>query len=118
MNNMNGLLRKLKQLLSRHKRFTAEHASGPDTARTLSETKKTTVLNEEAIVELMQQLKQTQEGQFSCADSYALLDEYVDLIADNEQAELLMPFVKAHIEACPDCHQEFEILLEILQSDE
>lgn len=110
---MTGLISKLKNLLLRRKQAGTTSAS-----RAQGDEARTAVLNKQLVIELMKQLEQTREGQFSCADSYALLDEYADLIVDDQEAELLMPLVKAHIDACPDCHQEFEVLLDILRSAE
>ena len=73
-------------------------------------------LNEEKIVHLMQLSEQTEEGHYSCAETYDLLDEYVEMVASNEEAELLMPIVKQHLDMCPDCKGEYQILLNILQS--
>lgn len=117
---MTTLIEKLKNLLLRRKQqdiMDRQSSSTPSNheARVSGET---AVLNQEMIVDLMQQLEQTNEGHYSCADSYALLDEYVDLVADKQQAELIMPLVKAHLDACPDCYVEFEVLLDILQSDD
>ncbi len=75
-------------------------------------------ISEEVVVDLMQQLQNTKEGEYSCADSYALLDEYVELVASDEDVERLMPLVKAHLDACPDCKLEFEVLLKVLESEE
>lgn len=112
---MAGLIEKLKKLLQLQKQqVQMEKSTGAHLKRREGET---AVLTEELIVELMEQLKHTHENQYSCADSYALLDEYVDLVADDRDAELLMPLVKAHLDACPDCHQKFEILLDILKAD-
>lgn len=77
----------------------------------------TAVLTKDAVKNLMQALQHTNEHMYSCKESYELLDEYVELIATNEEAAMLMPLVKAHIDACPDCGQEFEILLEVLKAD-
>ena len=74
------------------------------------------MLSEEKIVHLMQLIEQTEEGRYSCSETYDLLDEYVEMVASNEEAELLMPIVKQHLDMCPDCRGEYQILLNILQS--
>lgn len=75
-------------------------------------------LNATIIKNLMEMLDHTHEGMYSCEDTFALLDEYVELIADNdEEATALMPYVKRHLDECPDCHEVYATLLNILQSD-
>ncbi len=75
-----------------------------------------TQLNEQNIVRLMQLVEQTEEGHYSCAEAFDLLDEYVELVASNQEAALLMPIVKRHIDHCPGCRDKYEILLNILQA--
>lgn len=116
---MTGLIDKLKKLLSKQKAKTAKSHSANLNVPNSNVTSKAEIgLTPEAVVNLMQQLEATNEGQYSCAESYALLDEYVEHVASNEEAERIMPLVKAHLDACPDCHQEFEILLDILKGDD
>jgi hypothetical protein len=74
-------------------------------------------MTSEMIVDLMHRLEETQEGSYSCADAFALLDEYVELVVDDEQAAQLMPLVKNHFDICPDCREKFEVLLHILKSE-
>jgi hypothetical protein len=74
------------------------------------------IVDENSIKDLMQRIEQTNEGEYSCAETFALLDEYVELVAGGEDVELLMPLVKKHVEHCPDCGPRFEILLDILEN--
>ncbi|MCP4358608.1 MAG: hypothetical protein GY796_11375 [Chloroflexi bacterium] len=74
-------------------------------------------LTEEKLVRLIRCLEQTHEDAYSCEEAYALLDEYVELIATDEQAAQLMPLVRNHMDICPDCHEELEVLLNILRSE-
>ena len=61
-------------------------------------------------------VEKTQEVEFSCEDVYRLLDQYTETINRGEDAQKLMPLVEHHIEICPDCREEFEALLRILQA--
>ncbi len=74
-------------------------------------------LDEASLIRLMQLVEQTEEGHYSCAETFDLLDEYVELVASNQEAALLMPIVKRHIDLCPGCRDKYEILLNILQAD-
>ena len=65
---------------------------------------------------LIQMIENTQEIEFSCDDVYQILDQYTEMVYRGENAEKLMPLVEHHIEICPDCREEFEALLRILQA--
>jgi len=65
---------------------------------------------------LIQMIEKTQEIEFSCDDVYQILDQYTELVYQGEDAQELMPLVEHHIEICPDCREEFEALLRILQA--
>jgi len=75
-------------------------------------------LNGDILKKLMSALEHTHEGMYNCDETFALLDEYVELIIDNgEEAASLMPYVKRHLELCPDCHGAYEVLHRILESE-
>jgi len=69
-----------------------------------------------AFQKLIQMVENTQEVEFSCEDVYHILDHYTELVYHGENSAGLMPLVKHHIEICPDCREEFEALLRILQA--
>ena len=73
-------------------------------------------LNQEQLVNLLHRLERTMENAYSCEEVYALLDEYVELVADDEEAKKLMPLVQNHLDMCPDCRDEYEILLHVLKT--
>lgn len=73
-------------------------------------------ITKDALIDLMHCLEKTVEGACSCEEAFALLDEYVELVANDEEAAKLMPLVKNHIDMCPDCVDKFEILLRILKT--
>ena len=77
-----------------------------------------TVLTEEVVIDLWRQVEKTREGMYTCAETFALLDEYAELVQSNQDAEKLMPLVKAHLDVCPKCRPEFEALITILESEQ
>ena len=68
------------------------------------------------VQKLIQMVENTQEVEFSCEDVYNILDQYTELVYRGEDSAELMPLVKHHIEICPDCREEFEALLRILEA--
>ena len=68
------------------------------------------------VQKLIQMVENTQEVEFSCEDVYNILDQYTELVYRREDSAELMPLVEHHIEICPDCREEFETLLRILEA--
>ena len=73
-------------------------------------------VDEDTVTTLMRLIEQTNEDEYSCEETFDLLDEYVELIAADQDVEVLMPLVKKHVDHCPDCGPRSEILLDILQN--
>lgn len=73
-------------------------------------------MDDSSVTTLMQLIEKTEEGEYSCEETFDLLDEYAELAADGQDVSALMPLVKKHVDHCPDCGPRFEILLDILQN--
>lgn len=65
---------------------------------------------------LIEMVDKTMDVEFSCEDVYNILDQYTELVYRGEDYAELMPLVEHHIEICPDCREEFEALLRILEA--
>lgn len=75
-------------------------------------------INNEFVQKLMELLTNTHDGCYSCGETYALLDEYAEKVMLNPaETAVLMPLVQQHLDRCPDCRTEYEVLLRILQSE-
>ena len=74
------------------------------------------VADDKALIDLMQLLEDTIDGKYTCEETLDLLDEYVELAADNQDVAAIMPLVKNHISDCPACTERYEALLKILQA--
>ena len=70
----------------------------------------------EQFKKLVLDVARTQEVELACASTFDLLDEYADLVAGGQDADDALPLVKHHMEMCPDCRNEYETLLEIVNS--
>jgi len=105
---MATLIDKLRQLFSlAHKVEGATAVSTP-----------TRALDEATLTKLMQQVALTEEGQYSCEETFALLDEYAEMVVSGAEAAALMPLVEAHLRACPECGSRFKALRLILETEE
>lgn len=50
----------------------------------------------------------------SCEECFELLDEYVDVeLAGEADADAAAPGMRAHLEGCPACREEYEGLREL-----
>jgi len=74
-------------------------------------------LTEGSIAKLMHMLVYTRENEFSCEETFALLDEYVELVENNPEAAVLMPLVKQHLDSCSHCQEYYDALRRILQTE-
>ena len=119
MSRMNQLLDRLRQLLLGQQANADDpsEASRPLTAPA-GEFQAPLALDEQALASLLQQIQLTKAGQYTCAETAELLDEYVDLVASHEEAASLLPLVKGHLDHCVDCTEKYEILLDIVQQEE
>ena len=118
---MTNLLEKLRQLIQQSKKESQGqqmvNSAHTNAVPEQGQETDTRTLNEALVKNLMEMLDHTHEGMYSCAETFALLDEYVELIADDEEAAALMPYVKRHLDKCPDCHDVYAALLNIIQSE-
>ena len=76
-----------------------------------------TAKQQQAVVDLMHKLEHLDENCYSCEEAYALLDEYVERVASEEEAEQIMPLVKNHIDKCSGCQDAYNMLLHILKTE-
>jgi hypothetical protein len=56
------------------------------------------------------------EPEVTCEECFELLDEYVDLETQGEDADARLPGMSAHLEGCPACHEDHESLLAFVRA--
>jgi hypothetical protein len=52
-----------------------------------------------------------------CDECFEKLDEYVELELEGAQADDRIPGMRAHLEGCPACHEEYDSLRHLVQTD-
>ena len=52
-----------------------------------------------------------------CDECFERFDEYVELELQGAQAEDRIPGMRAHLEGCPACHEDYDSLRELVQSE-
>ena len=73
------------------------------------------VLKDEVVLKFLRVLENAREEDLSCTEMYARLDEFVENEVQGEDAEKIAPLVHEHLDMCPECCEEYEALLAILE---
>lgn len=71
-------------------------------------------LPQETVLGIMRVLETMPTEEMTCDDLYARLDEYVEREVDKKDAAQIMPILREHLDVCPECCEEYEALLEVL----
>ena len=58
------------------------------------------------------------EPELLCDECFEKLDEYVDLEAEGAPADEQVPGMRAHLEGCPACREEYSSLRALVEEDE
>ena len=71
----------------------------------------------EPLVGMLTMLAATEEDEIACDQVFAALGEFAELAQRGEDVAHLMPLVAQHLHLCPDCREEYEALLAILEAE-
>jgi hypothetical protein len=69
----------------------------------------------QAVLGFLHVLESVREEEVPCDEVYTKIDEYVEREVDKKDAAKLMPLVREHLDLCPECCEEYEALLDILE---
>jgi hypothetical protein len=58
------------------------------------------------------------EPELLCDECFEKLDEYVELELRGAPADERIPGMRAHLDGCPACHEDYDSLRELVQSDD
>lgn len=72
-------------------------------------------LSNEAVLGFLRVLETAETEEISCDELYDKLDQYVEREVDKKDAAKLMPLVREHLDKCPECCDEYEALLDVLE---
>jgi hypothetical protein len=73
-------------------------------------------LQDEVIVKFLRILEDVRDEEMSCDEMFVRLDEFVETEVNSHDAEKLMPLLREHLDMCPDCDEEYEALLTVLEN--
>jgi len=55
--------------------------------------------------------------ELTCDECFELLDVYVEAEAAGSDADAAVPRMRAHLDGCPACHEDYESLLELVRAE-
>ena len=58
------------------------------------------------------------EPELLCDECFEKLDEYVELELEGAPADDRIPGMRAHLEGCPACQEDYDSLRELVRGDE
>lgn len=65
---------------------------------------------------MLEGLIDTRAEELSCDEVFELLDIFAEAVQNGEDAATLMPLVQQHLDMCPECREEYEVLLASMQA--
>jgi len=69
----------------------------------------------EVVSGFLRVLESVREQEISCDEIYKKIDEYVEREVNKKDAAQLMPLIREHLDICPECCEEYEALLDVLE---
>ena len=73
-------------------------------------------LSSETIQKLMSSVKSTRDQELDCGHCHDELDRFIEMKLSGMNAAEAMPLVQEHLDRCPPCREEYEVLLEALKA--
>ena len=72
-------------------------------------------LPNEAVLGFLRVLEEVRAEEVTCEEIYSKIDEYVERQANTHDAAQLMPLIREHLDFCPECCEEYEALLQVVE---
>lgn len=73
-------------------------------------------LTKEVLKNLIQAAVKTRSDEIGCDECFDKLHEFAEMKLAGKSPEEAMPLVEDHLNRCSDCREEFEALLDALES--
>ena len=70
------------------------------------------------MADLLNMLAKTEAHEIACDDVFKVLAEFAEMNQRGEDVSVLMPLVFKHLDLCPDCREEYEILVDVLNAEQ
>ena len=73
-------------------------------------------LSSETIKKMMTSVKSTRDEELACDHCHDELHQFIEMKLSGKNAAEAMPLVQEHLDRCPPCREEYEVLLEALEA--
>ena len=73
-------------------------------------------IQDEVVVRFLRILENVRKEDMSCDQMFIQLDEFVEHEVRSRDAARLMPLIQEHIDLCPECCDEYQALLTVLEN--
>ena len=70
------------------------------------------------LTQILERLLGPPEPEIGCDECFATLDRYVELELAGEDADAVVPGLRAHLAGCPACHEEHDSLYALLVAEQ
>ena len=68
------------------------------------------------VKKIVKSIQMTRDHELGCADCFAVLDQFIEMVMQGKDAAEVMPLVQEHLDRCGDCDEEFQALLVALEA--
>lgn len=75
-------------------------------------------LNSEQVGRLLKMIRQTHDVELTCPECLDELDRYTQRTLDGVPIDGVLDRVREHLEACPCCNGQYQLILETLKAIE
>jgi hypothetical protein len=75
------------------------------------------LMNDQTNEKTIKQLLGPASEEIFCDECFEKIDEYVELELRGEAADTAIPGMRAHLEGCPACHDEYDSLRELVRRE-
>jgi hypothetical protein len=73
-------------------------------------------LSSETIRKMLKSVKSTRDTELTCGHCHEELDLFIEMKLAGKNPEEAKPLVQEHLDRCPPCKEEYEVLLEAIQA--
>lgn len=73
-------------------------------------------LEDEVTLKFLRVLEKARQDELSCSEMFTRLDQFVETEVQTKDIDRITPLVREHLDMCPDCCEEYEALLAVLEN--
>ncbi len=73
-------------------------------------------LDVETLKQMVRGIMSSRADEIDCDECFDQIDLFSELSLAGKSADEALPLVRQHLETCPDCKEEFEVLLQALNA--